>query len=110
VTRLTVYYDPRCGLCSSVRDWLGRQRQVMPIVCRPKPEAGEDLVVQADSGELWTGDSAWLIVLWALADYRHLANRLASPLLLPAARTLFAQISAHREAISCQLGLAPDVR
>jgi len=109
VTRLTLYYDAHCGLCSTVREWLSRQRQLMPIDCHPKPDAGEDLVVQADSGEVWTGDAAWLIVLWALADYRHVAYRLASPLLLPIARTLFAQISARRESLSCRLGLAPDV-
>lgn len=108
MTRLTLYYDARCGLCSTVREWLGRQRQIIPIDCRAKPDAGEDLVVHADSGEIWTGDSAWLIVLWALAEYRHLSYRLASPMLLPVARALFAQISAHRETLSCRLGLAPD--
>jgi hypothetical protein len=47
------------------------------------------------------------MVLWALSNYRPWAYRLASPALLPTARRVFAQISAYRGAISCQLGLAP---
>jgi predicted DCC family thiol-disulfide oxidoreductase YuxK len=68
----------------------------------------DDLVVVADSGEVWAGDSAWLMVLWALADYRHWSYRLASPLLLPTARTLFAKLSDYRGSLSCGLGLQPD--
>ena len=106
MTRLTLFYDDRCGLCCAMRDWIGRQPQLVPVDCEPKPDAQEDLVVVADSGEMWSGDSAWLMVLWALAEYRHWAYRLASPLLLPTARKVFAQISAYRGAISCQFGLA----
>jgi hypothetical protein len=90
-----------------MRDWIGRQRQLIPVDCQPKPDAQEDLVVQADSGEVWSGDSAWLMVLWALADYRRWSYRLASPGLLPTARRVFAELSAYRCAISCQLGLTP---
>ena len=36
------------------------------------------------------------MVLWALAEYRHWSYRLASPLLLPTARALFATLSAYR--------------
>lgn len=109
MTRLTVFYDPRCGLCCAVRDWITRQPQLMAVECRQKPKATNDeLVVLADSGEFWSGDSAWLMVLWALADYRAWAYRLASPALLPTARTLFAGLSAYRGSLSCRLGLAPD--
>jgi len=125
VTRLTVYYDARCGLCCAVRTWLARQPQLMPLECRPKSardrgeprEQGEkqttdddDLVVVADSGEVWSGDSAWLMVLWALADYRRWSYRLASPALLPTARTLFAKLSDYRGSLSCRLGLTPDAK
>lgn len=106
MTRLTLLYDARCGLCCALRDWIGRQRQLVPVDCQPKPDAQVDLVVVADSGEVWSGDGAWLMVLWALADYRRWAYRLASPALLPAARRVFAEISAYRGAISCHLGLA----
>ena len=61
-----------------------------------KQHDDDDLVVVADSGEVWAGDSAWLMVLWALADYRQWSYRLASPMLLPTARTLFAKLSEYR--------------
>jgi predicted DCC family thiol-disulfide oxidoreductase YuxK len=109
VTRLTVFYDARCGLCCAVRNWLARQPQLMPLECRPKKQHTDDeLVVVADSGEVWAGDSAWLMVLWALADYRQWSYRLASPALLPTARTLFARLSEYRGSLSCGLGLRPD--
>lgn len=107
MTSLTVFYDARCGLCCAVRDWLGRQPQLVPLECRPKSDGVDDLVVTADTGETWAGDSAWLMVLWALSAYRTLSYRLASPALLPAARRLFAELSAYRGAISCSLGLEP---
>jgi len=110
VTRLAVLYDARCGLCCAVRRWIDRQRQLIPIECHATPEAGDNLVIVADTGERWEGDAAWIIALWALADYRHLAYRLASPLLIGTARTLFATLSSYRGAISCQLGLTPEVK
>jgi len=108
MTSLTVFYDARCGLCCAVRDWIGRQRQLLPVECRPKQPEMDELVVVADSGEMWAGDSAWLMVLWALAGYRDWSYRLATPLTLPAARTLFAQLSKYRGSLSCTLGLAAD--
>ena len=108
MTRLTVFYDARCGLCCAVRDWIGRQRQLIPVECRPKPDGAEELVVTADSGEFWSGDTAWLTVLWALAEYRDWSYRLASPALLPAARTLFARLSQYGEPLACGLKLTGD--
>ena len=66
MTRLTVYYDARCGLCCAVRDWLSRQPALVPLDCEPKSDGQNDLVVRADTGEVWAGDSAWLMILWAL--------------------------------------------
>ncbi len=109
MTRLAVFYDARCGLCCAVRDWVGRQRQLIPVECHPKPSGRDDLVVIADTGEMWAGDSAWLMVLWALAEYRGWAYRLSSPLLLPTARAAFAALSAYRGTVSCGLGLSSDV-
>jgi predicted DCC family thiol-disulfide oxidoreductase YuxK len=108
VTKLTVLYDARCGLCCAVRDWLSRQHQLVPLEFRPKPDAVDEMVVEADSGEIWEGDSAWIVILWALANYRAAAYRLASPALLPLARGVFARVSGYRGAISCQLGLTPE--
>jgi hypothetical protein len=101
VTRLVVFYDARCGLCCAVRDWIARQRQLIPVECRPKREDMDELMVVADSGEFWTGDAAWLMVLWALADYRLWSYRLSSPSLLPTSRMFFAKVSKYRGALGC---------
>ena len=53
----------------------------------------DELVVVADTGEVWSGDTAWLMVLWALVEYRDWSYRLADPLLLPTARSFFARVS-----------------
>jgi hypothetical protein len=108
VKRLVVYYDARCGLCCAVRGWIARQRQIVAVECRPKPSEMEELVVVADSGDMWSGDAAWVVVLWALADYREWSYRLASPLLLPAARMFFAQLSQYRGPLACTLRLPAD--
>jgi predicted DCC family thiol-disulfide oxidoreductase YuxK len=108
MTRLTVWYDARCGLCRALRDWIRHQPQLVAVECRPRRDATDDLVVQADSGEVWSGDSAWLIVLWALAGYRQWACRLSDPALLPLARRMFATLSAHRGSVSCSLGLTGE--
>jgi predicted DCC family thiol-disulfide oxidoreductase YuxK len=39
---LVVYYDARCGLCTAVRDWIGRQRQLVPLEFRPKSDDIEE--------------------------------------------------------------------
>ncbi len=108
MTRLAVYYDARCGLCCAVRDWIGRQPQLVAVDCLPKTDGDDELLVLADTGEMWAGDSAWLMVLWALRDYRQWAYRLGSPALLPTARTVFATLSDYRGALTCRLGLTPE--
>ena len=106
--RLRLYYDARCGLCAALVGWLRLQRQLIPIECAPKPAGQTDLAVLSDTGEVWTGDSAWLIVLWALDDYRDWSYRLARPELLPLARQAFAALSKNRSTLSEWLGLRGD--
>jgi predicted DCC family thiol-disulfide oxidoreductase YuxK len=105
---LTLHYDARCGLCTALCGWIARQPQLVPLACVPKDDAAEDLEVVADTGEVWSGDDAWLIVLWALTEYRHWSYRLASPALKPTARAMFATLSKYRGAVSCALGLSPE--
>lgn len=103
---LTVAFDARCGLCCAISDWVGRQAQLVPLAWRPaEGPAQEELTVTADTGEYWTGDAAFLMVLWALAEYRHWAYRLATPALRPTARSVFATLSSYRGTLSCALGL-----
>ncbi len=86
---LTVIYDPRCGLCTQIKDWLGRQPAyvALRLLAAGSAEVQErfpmippgELAVISDSGEMWRGDNAWIICLWALCEYRQWAARLASP-------------------------------
>ncbi len=105
---LMVYFDARCGLCVALVRWLEGQRQIVPLRCVPKDEGMDDLVVVADSGEYWRGDSAWLMVIWALDEYRGWAYRLGSPLLLPLARQMFAKLSENRGQLAIWFGLQAD--
>jgi hypothetical protein len=70
----------------------------------PQLPAGE-LAVVADTREVWLGNHAWIVCLWALRDYRDLAVRLTSPLLLLMAREAFTVVSRNRSALSSMLRL-----
>ncbi|MFC8099389.1 thiol-disulfide oxidoreductase DCC family protein [Streptomyces sp. NPDC057363] len=93
VRRLTVLYDAECSLCAHVRDWLLRQRRLVPMELVP---AGSDearrrlpgldhattldeVTVVADAGQVYRGAAAWVVVLWALREHRPLAHRLSTP-------------------------------
>jgi predicted DCC family thiol-disulfide oxidoreductase YuxK len=107
--KLTVYYDARCGLCCATRDWIAREPKLVKVECLPAAEPGAELTVIADTGEIWEGDASWIMVLWALRDYRQWAIRLSRPSMLPIARATFAKLSQYRGALSCSLGLEPEV-
>ena len=115
VTSITIVYDASCGLCTRWKDWIGRQ---LPLVSIQFAAAGSaearknfsnlppgELAVVADTGEVWLGNHAWIVCLWALRDYRSLAVRLTSPLLLLLAREAFTVVSRNRFALSSLLGL-----
>jgi predicted DCC family thiol-disulfide oxidoreductase YuxK len=109
---LTVLYDAACPLCRTARAWLAGRAQLVPLQFVPAGSTAardlfpdldhaatlRDLTVIADDGSVYIGDAAWVTCLWALADYRDLAHRLASPRLLPAARRFIAAASAVRDA------------
>lgn len=100
VRGLTVLYDPRCPLCRALHGWLGRQRQLVPLtfVAAGSLAARErfpgldhaatlaEITVVGDGGQIFAGDAAWIACLWALAKYRGLAHRLATPAGRPLAR------------------------
>lgn len=69
-----------------------------------------DLVVISDQGQVYLNDRAWIMALYALADYRDWACRLAHPLLLPLARQAFAAISRNRHTFSRWLSGADPER
>ena len=89
--RLTVLYDPTCGLCRRSHEWLVQQRKLVELVFVPckSTEArqrfprldheltSKDLTVVGEHGEVYMGPKAWLMVLWALSQYREWAYRLS---------------------------------
>ncbi|MFF3816028.1 thiol-disulfide oxidoreductase DCC family protein [Streptomyces bluensis] len=93
VRGLTVLYDAECSLCRSVREWLGRQRQLVPLefVAAGEEEARrrfpsldhratlDEITVVGDAGQVYRGPAAWIVCLWALREQRPLAHRLSTP-------------------------------
>ena len=119
--KLYVLYDPKCELCARLKDWLLAQRSWLGLAMVPagseraqqmfpeleKVATCNDLVVISDEGHVYLNNSAWIMTLYALEDYRDWACRLAHPLVAPFVRQAFAMISKNRHAISRWLQLAP---
>jgi predicted DCC family thiol-disulfide oxidoreductase YuxK len=121
--KLYVLYDPRCELCCRLKDWLQEQRSWIGLrliaagsqTARnmfPEIEtfAGQnDLVVISDEGAVYLNDRAWIMVLYALEEYRDWAARLTHPLLLPLARQAYAALARNRHFLSrCLSSAAPE--
>lgn len=120
--RLYILYDAQCALCQHVRVWLGQQPAFVALSFLPlqSEEAGcrfpdlaelrpsEQLVVISDQGEVWRGERAWIMILWALREYREWSQRLASPMLLPLASRFCGVVSENRHALSGWLTGATD--
>lgn len=120
--KLTVLFDASCGLCAGCRDWLAVQPQLIPLEFLPlqsdevarrfgdlrhlRPD--EQMLVIADTGELWMGDAAWVMCLHALRDYRPLAKKFAHPLFRPLIKPLYQTVSSNRHRVSDLLGLRPE--
>ena len=119
---LTLFYDARCGLCSRVRQWLSSQPSYVRLHFVPydSPEAekrlpgirylraDQEIVVMADSGEVWQGAGAWVICLWALREYRAWSARLAGPTMQGAARKVVHWISQNRIGLSRLMRFTSD--
>jgi predicted DCC family thiol-disulfide oxidoreductase YuxK len=112
VRRLTVLYDAQCSLCVHLRQWLSRQRQLVPLDLVP---AGSDearrryprldhartlreITVIGDKGQIYAGPAAWIVCLWALAEYRPKAHWLATPAGAPFVRVTMLAAAKYREA------------
>jgi predicted DCC family thiol-disulfide oxidoreductase YuxK len=115
---LFVVYDPACGLCSQIKDWLMRQPAYVPLRFVPSgsPEVQRlmpslppgEIAVISEEGDAWIGNRAWILCLWALQEYRGWAARLARPALLPFAQQAFAVLSRNRTALSRLMRLRSD--
>ncbi len=118
--KLFVLYDPKCELCERLKDWLLVQRSWLGLCMVPAgsdkakamfPELDQvatcnDLVVISDEGQVYLNNSAWIMAIYALEEYRDWAYRLAHPLVLPFVRQAFDVVSKNRHAISRWLGSA----
>ena len=108
--KLYVLYDSRCGLCERLKDWILVQRSWLGISVMPagsekakkmfpdldQVATANDLVVVSDEGQVYLNDRAWIMVFYALEDYRDWSYRLAHPLLMPLARQAYAALARKR--------------
>jgi predicted DCC family thiol-disulfide oxidoreductase YuxK len=112
--KLYVLYDPSCELCCRLKNWILVQRSWIGVALIPqgsekaarlfpglaKIAGKEDLAVISDEGAVYLNDRAWIMVMYAMVDYRDWASRLTHPVLMPLARQAFAAFSKNRLAIS----------
>ena len=112
--KLYVLYDPKCELCCRLKSWILVQRSWIGLAVveqgsdkarRLFPEleriaTPSDLAVISDEGAVYLNDRAWIMVLFAMVEYRDWAVRLTHPLLLPLARQAFATLSKNRHFLS----------
>ncbi|MCX4730007.1 thiol-disulfide oxidoreductase DCC family protein [Streptomyces sp. NBC_01363] len=110
VERLTVLYDARCSLCLHLRQWLMKQRQLVPLDLVPAASgearrrfpgldhAGtlDEITVIGDRGQIYRGTSAWIVCLWALAEHRPRAHWLTTPAGRPFARATVLAAAKYR--------------
>lgn len=119
---LTIFYDPRCGLCAAFRVWLEAQpkRVAVEFLAYDSAEAAvrfpgleemgadRDVVVLADDGRWWQGSAAWLTCLWATVSYYEWSFRLAAPVFQPLVRRAVHLLSENRLTLSRIMNLKTD--
>ncbi|MEO5916609.1 MAG: DCC1-like thiol-disulfide oxidoreductase family protein [Luteolibacter sp.] len=119
---LTIFYDPRCGLCAKFRVWLEAQpkRVAVEFLDYDSAEAlrrfsdslvlgaERDVVVLADDGRWWQGSAAWLTCLWTTVQYRDWSFRLAAPVFQPFVKKAVHLLSENRLTISRLMKLRTD--
>lgn len=120
---LTIFYDARCGLCSTFRRWMEGQELRVPVEfldyesdeARSRfpslPEYGpeREIVVLSDDGCVWQGEEAWLICLGLTMAYEAWGDRMSSPVLRPVLRKFVRLVSENRYGLSKIIRLRSDV-
>lgn len=120
MAKLTVLYDPDCGLCRRAHGWLEQQPKLVELAFVPVksdeakrqfPQLNHDLTAQdltviSDQGAVYFGPKAWLMVLWSLCQYREWSYRLSAPELLPTTKKVVSLISQNRYQISRATGIS----
>ncbi|MFI5657295.1 thiol-disulfide oxidoreductase DCC family protein [Streptomyces sp. NPDC051684] len=111
VRRLTVLYDADCALCTHVRNWLVKQRQLVPLDLVPAGHARaralfpgldhsatlREITVIGDGGQIYRGAAAWVVCMWALREYRATSHRMATPMGLRFAKHAVLGAAKYRE-------------
>lgn len=111
VRRLTVLYDAQCPLCTFVRGWLSRQRQLVPLEFVPAGSAAAqarypgldhaatlgDITVVGDGGQVYRGAAAWVVCMWALSAHRATAHRMTTPAGMRVAKQVVLGAAKYRE-------------
>lgn len=119
MNKLTVLYDPTCGLCRRAHEWLLEQPKFVSLAFVPCDSAQarhlfpnlnhalttRDLTVISEDGAVYFGPKGWLMVLWSLHGYREWSYRLSSPELLGTTRQVVSLISRNRHQLSRVAGL-----
>jgi predicted DCC family thiol-disulfide oxidoreductase YuxK len=119
---LYVLYDGSCRLCCRAVRILISEPSYLTLKFAPSDssiaerrfsqalDAGgrDQLIVVADTGEVYRGTSAWIMVLYALRRYRHLAIRLSRPTWRPLAAKVIQAITRNRQSLSSFFCLSPD--
>ena len=112
--KLYVLYDPKCELCCRLKNWILVQRSWLGLALveqgsekakrlfpdLDKVAGKDDLAVISDEGAVYLNNGAWIMVLYAMVEYRDWASRLTHPLLMPLARQAFAALSKNRHFLS----------
>ena len=119
---LTIFYDSNCGLCRAFKQWMLGQfshcrlefvpytsnlaKRLLPEIVNM--DAGREIIVMNDEGDIWQGPEAWVVCLWVLKKWRGWAERMAAPALLPLAAKVCHLVSANRLTLSKLLALKVD--
>ncbi|GGT17016.1 DUF393 domain-containing protein [Streptomyces atratus] len=118
VERLTVLYDAQCSLCVHLRQWLMKQRRLVPLDLVPaaSEEARrrfpgldhaatlDEITVIGDRGQIYRGTDAWIVCLWALAEHRPRSHWLATPAGRPFARATVLAAAKYRSLTATPCG------
>ena len=119
---LTIFYDPRCGLCAKFRAWLEAQPKRVRVEFLDYDSvaanerfpglaelgADREVVVLADDGRWWQGSAAWLTCLWTTIQYYDWSFRLAAPVFQPFVRKAVYLLSENRLSLSRLIKLRND--
>ena len=107
---LTVLYDPSCAFCRRAAAWLALEPSYLPLRLIPAgseraqrafPELSPaatlcSATVVSDEGLVYRSAAAWVVVLWALREYRGWSVWLSKNGLSPWASYLVSWVSKHR--------------